>query len=41
MKTEINITAGQHNVGRKVRGFGRGIAEGSAVNAGDIIVVLE
>ncbi|EJD01957.1 uncharacterized protein FOMMEDRAFT_109008 [Fomitiporia mediterranea MF3/22] len=35
MKTEINITAGEENVGLKVSGFAKGIKEGSTVQAGD------
>ncbi|PCH34617.1 urea amidolyase [Wolfiporia cocos MD-104 SS10] len=41
MKTEINIEAGEENIGRKVMGFGKGVKEGAAVNAGDVLVVLQ
>ncbi|KAJ7155221.1 allophanate hydrolase subunit 2-domain-containing protein [Mycena filopes] len=40
MKTEIPIRAGEGNVGKTVKGFGRGIFEGAMVNAGDRLVVL-
>lgn len=40
MKTEINIEAGEENVGRTVKGFGKGVKEGAAVRAGDTLVVL-
>ncbi|KAI0028655.1 urea carboxylase [Vararia minispora EC-137] len=39
MKTEISVTAGQQNVGRKVRGVC--VYEGSAVGAGETLVLLE
>ncbi|OBZ73034.1 putative urea carboxylase [Grifola frondosa] len=41
MKTEVKIEAGEENIGKKVKGFGRGVKEGAAVNAGDVLVVLE
>ncbi|GBE85595.1 Putative urea [Sparassis crispa] len=40
MKTEINVKAGEENVGRLVKGFGRGVKEGAAVSAGDILITL-
>lgn len=40
MKTEVNVEAGDENVGRKVAGFGKGVKEGTAVNAGDVLVVF-
>ncbi|EIW77496.1 AHS2-domain-containing protein [Coniophora puteana RWD-64-598 SS2] len=41
MKTEINVLAGEESVGCVVRGFGSGVAEGQAVQAGDVLVHLE
>ncbi|KAH7906361.1 allophanate hydrolase subunit 2-domain-containing protein [Hygrophoropsis aurantiaca] len=41
MKTEINIPAGEENIGRTVKGFGRGIKEGASVGAGDVLVWME
>jgi biotin carboxyl carrier protein len=41
MKTEIPVLAGEENVGKRVRGLGEHVAEGSAVRPGDILVVLE
>ncbi|KDQ58291.1 hypothetical protein JAAARDRAFT_193705 [Jaapia argillacea MUCL 33604] len=41
MKTEINIEAGEENVGKKIKGFGQGVREGALISAGDILVVLE
>ena len=41
MKTEINVDAGEENVGLVVKGFGPGITEGKVVNPGDILVVFE
>ncbi|KAI0925356.1 hypothetical protein AcV7_005625 [Taiwanofungus camphoratus] len=41
MKTEINVEAGEENVGRTVMGFGQGVVEGAAVNAGDVLVILQ
>jgi len=41
MKMEIKIQAGEENVGGKVVGFGHGIQEGTTVQAGDVLVVIE
>ena len=41
MKTEVNVPAGEENVGRKIRGVGKGIKEGTVVRPGDVIVLLE
>jgi biotin carboxyl carrier protein len=41
MKTEINILAGEENVGKVVKSMGRGIREGSSVQAGDVLVWFE
>lgn len=41
MKTEINVPAGEENIGKVVRGLGRGIMEGASVQAGDVLVWLE
>ncbi|KAI0707429.1 hypothetical protein C8T65DRAFT_740363 [Cerioporus squamosus] len=41
MKTEVNIEAGEENVGRRVRGFGRDVKEGGAVQAGDVLIYFE
>ena len=38
MKTEINVLAGEENVGLKVSGFAKGIREGTTVQAGDKLV---
>ena len=38
MKTEINVTAGEDNIGLKVSGFAKGIREGTTVQAGDKLV---
>ena len=38
MKTEISIEAGEEYVGRTVKGFGRGVREGAAVQAGQVLV---
>jgi biotin carboxyl carrier protein len=40
MKTEIPIKAGEGNVDKIVRGFGKGIREGASVNPGDCLIVL-
>ncbi|KAF9220649.1 hypothetical protein BS17DRAFT_714001 [Gyrodon lividus] len=40
MKTEINVPAGEENVGRVVKGLGKGIREGASVQAGDPLVWL-
>ncbi|KAF9233046.1 allophanate hydrolase subunit 2-domain-containing protein [Melanogaster broomeanus] len=40
MKTEINVPAGEENVGRVVKGLGKGIREGASVQAGDALVWL-
>jgi len=41
MKTEIPVPAGEGNVGKRVRGLGEHVTEGSAVRPGDILVILE
>ncbi|KAI8976308.1 urea carboxylase [Trametes punicea] len=41
MKTEVNIEAGEEFVGRRIKGFGRGVAEGATVQAGDPLVYFE
>ncbi|PSR81273.1 hypothetical protein PHLCEN_2v6433 [Hermanssonia centrifuga] len=41
MKTEINVEAGEENVGRRVQEFGRDVKPGAVVHAGDTLVVLE
>ncbi|KAH7919924.1 hypothetical protein BV22DRAFT_1022136 [Leucogyrophana mollusca] len=41
MKTEINVPAGEDNVGRIVKGFGRGVKEGASVEAGDVLVWMD
>ena len=41
MKTEVNVEAGEENVGRRVRGFGRDVREGTSVRAGDVLVFFE
>ncbi|TFY59196.1 hypothetical protein EVJ58_g5928 [Rhodofomes roseus] len=41
MKTEVNVEAGEENVGRAVVGFGKGIKEGAAVGSGDVLVMLK
>ncbi|KAH9850513.1 urea carboxylase [Lenzites betulinus] len=41
MKTEVNIEAGEEHVGRRVKGFGRGVREGGSVSAGDPLVYFE
>ncbi|KAF9562368.1 hypothetical protein CPC08DRAFT_749490 [Agrocybe pediades] len=41
MKTEIPITAGETNVGKKVKSFVSGKEEGSSVRPGDAIFLLE
>lgn len=41
MKTEINVEAGEENVGRKVLGFGKGVREGAQVSPGEVLVVLQ
>ncbi|TFK80957.1 urea carboxylase [Polyporus arcularius HHB13444] len=38
MKTEVNIEAGEENVGRTVKGFGRDVKEGGAIQAGDVLI---
>lgn len=38
MKTEINVMAGEENVGFQVSGLARGIKEGKVVQAGDKLV---
>lgn len=41
MKTEVNIEAGEENVGRTVRSLGQRARPGELVQAGDVLVVLE
>ncbi|KAG2155228.1 allophanate hydrolase subunit 2-domain-containing protein [Suillus bovinus] len=41
MKTEINILAGEENVGKVVKSFGKGIREGASVQAGDALAWFE
>ena len=41
MKTEVNVEAGDENVGRRVKGFGRDVREGATVQAGDALVSFE
>ncbi|KAH9896131.1 urea carboxylase [Cubamyces lactineus] len=41
MKTEVNVEAGEEFVGRKVKGFGRGVKEGGSVQAGDALVYFD
>ncbi|KAI0631868.1 urea carboxylase [Trametes polyzona] len=41
MKTEVNVEAGEEFVGRKIKGFGRGVKEGGSVSAGDALVYFE
>lgn len=38
MKTEINVPAGEENIGKVVKGLGKGIQEGATVQAGDPLV---
>ncbi|KAL5478611.1 hypothetical protein ACEPAI_2796 [Sanghuangporus weigelae] len=38
MKTEINVMAGEDNVGLRVSGFAKGVREGTTVQAGDRLV---
>lgn len=38
MKTEINVPAGEENVGKVVRRLGKGVREGASVQAGDPLV---
>lgn len=38
MKTEINVPAGDENIGKVVRGLGKGIRAGASVQAGDPLV---
>ncbi|KAH7886782.1 allophanate hydrolase subunit 2-domain-containing protein [Phlebopus sp. FC_14] len=40
MKTEINVPAGEENVGKSVKGLGKGVREGANVQAGDPLVWL-
>lgn len=41
MKTEVNIEAGEENVGRTVRNLGKDIQPGSIVQAGDTLVIFD
>ncbi len=34
-KTEVNVNAGEENIGRVVKGVGRNVVEGSTVQAGE------
>lgn len=38
MKTEINVPAGEENIGKVVKRLGKGIREGASVQAGDPLV---
>ncbi len=38
MKTEVDIEAGEENVGRTVKGLGRDVKEGGAIQAGDVLI---
>lgn len=41
MKTEVNIEAGEENVGRTVRSLGKDVQPGALVQAGDVLVTLD
>lgn len=41
MKTEIGVAAGEGNVGRTVRGLGKGVFEGASVSSGDTLIFLD
>jgi biotin carboxyl carrier protein len=41
MKTEVNVFAGEENIGKSILGFGKGWKEGASVHAGDVLVVLD
>ncbi|KAG2148952.1 allophanate hydrolase subunit 2-domain-containing protein [Suillus clintonianus] len=41
MKTEINILAGEENIGKVVKSLGKGIREGASVQAGDVLAWFE
>lgn len=41
MKTEIPVLAGEEHVGKTVKGFGKGVKEGSSVVPGGTLIVLE
>lgn len=41
MKTEINVHAGEENIGKTVKSFGKGIREGVNVQVGEVLVWLE
>lgn len=41
MKTEVNVEAGEENIGRTVAGLGKGVKEGAAVGSGDVLVVFK
>jgi len=41
MKTEINVRAGEENIGKVVKGLGKGVREGISVQGGDVLVWLE
>ncbi|KAI0084211.1 urea amidolyase [Irpex rosettiformis] len=40
MKTEINVVAGEENVGRTVKGYAQGVREGAVVHPGQTLVYL-
>lgn len=40
MKTEINVEAGEENVGKTVRAYAPGVKEGAMVSPGQILVYL-
>jgi urea carboxylase len=40
MKTEINVEAGEENIGRTIDSFANGVVEGAIVTPGQILVYL-
>ncbi|KAI0808367.1 urea carboxylase [Fomes fomentarius] len=40
-KTEVNVNAGEENIGRVVKGVGRNVVEGSMVQAGEVLITFE
>jgi len=40
MKTEIPVTAGEDNVGKKVCRLGKDVKEGASVRPGDVLVTF-
>ncbi len=40
-KTEVNVNAGEENIGRVVKGVGRSVVEGSMVQAGQVLIIFE